>query len=423
MRRSFPPESMAPELVARSHADPEYATGAPRTQITVEDVRRWGNAFSHRIRVPKDGRCRHSRHCRGCLKQVVRYMELLCRNDREAFCFPSISDIAKHARKDDGSLYKKSIVYDCIKYVLETRMFVRESKIRNGRKLGWTMTPHTHLASVDASWCTWGVEISAPAESPAERITVSAESPAEEIAGPAESSADRIEAPAESSAEKQSVSSATSRSVSGSADNALQPLHPENAHRETGGNSIKQMETVFKQRETDFKQQPKPEIDRSLSFKADKTEPPIVKDSDSVRNLDSHTDSPDSPDRAEQEIVVRSIVSRDDIRQVAADIVNITDKTMSKNQLQGLSDLMDKYSSDNIIKTFRYIYRKQEDDFARNETFRNFFTGGGDVAITGMLNYKARMAEQERRAEVATERHRANLNELEVEEEQPDTDF
>jgi hypothetical protein len=264
------------QAAATGHSYAEYATGKRGTQITVEDVKRWGRAFDPQIRVPKDGKaCKNSRHCRGCLKQVVRYLEFLCGKDSECFCFPSAKDILKHAQKPDGTVYKKTIVYDCLKYLELNRLFVRETKKRNGSEVtGWTMIPHSELASADASWCVWGrpdsnarsthvepplnEENAIPAETPAEENALPAETPAEENALPAETPAEGINAPAESPAEKFPRFSGNSSSVSDSINSRLQA--------ETSKTHIpSQVESGFKQVETDFRQEesqrakPKPE--------------------------------------------------------------------------------------------------------------------------------------------------------------------
>jgi hypothetical protein len=270
--------SMAPELTVRSHSYAEYATGKRGTQITVEEVKRWGRAFDPQIRVPKDGKaCKHSRHCRGCLKQVVRYLEFLCEKDSECFCFPSAKDILKHAQKPDETLYKKTIVYDCLKYLELNRLFVRAAKKRNGSEVkGWTMTPHSELASSDASWCVWGrpgdpnVRSTGVERALNEENAIPAETPAEENAVPAETPAEGINAPAESPAEKFPSFSGNSSSVSDGINSRLQA--------ETLKTHIpSQVESGFTQEETDFKQvesqraKPKPEDKTNGSLRSFQT--------------------------------------------------------------------------------------------------------------------------------------------------------
>jgi hypothetical protein len=269
--------SKAPELTERSHSYAEYATGKRGTQITVEDVKRWGRAFDPQIRIPKDGKaCKHSRHCRGCLKQVTRYLEFLCEKDSECFCFPSAKDILKHAQKPDGTVYKKTIVYDCLKYLELNRLFVRETKKRNGSEVtGWTMIPHSELASADASWCVWGRPDSNARSTHVEpplndQLIDSAETPAEENALPAESPAEGINAPAESPAEKFPSFSGNSSSVSDGINSRLQA--------ETSKTHIpSQVESGFTQEETDFKQvesqraKPKPEDKTNGSLRSFQT--------------------------------------------------------------------------------------------------------------------------------------------------------
>jgi len=227
--------------------------------MTQRKNERWGDAFSARVRVPKDHKnCKHSRHCKGCLKQVCRYLELLCGKDPEAFCFASTSNIQKHTQKGDGKLYQKSIVYDCLRFLAESGVIIRTTRRRNGRELrGWILTAHEELASADASWCTWNQS------KPRPKLFQSVEGSAEHSCLPAESPAEEKGPSAESPAERYCVFSGNSEGASSSVHNTLRDVSPESAHPESGGVIVRQVETVKARQvetsaQTNSKGNPKP---------------------------------------------------------------------------------------------------------------------------------------------------------------------
>jgi hypothetical protein len=75
---------------------------------------------------------------------------------------------------------------------------------------------------------------------------------------------------------------------------------------------------------------------------------------------------------------------------------------MSEKQINGAARLLDSYSEDEIMNSFRFAYGKCPDDFARKQAAHQFFTISGEMVILSLREQKAKQEEVLRKAETLT---------------------
>jgi hypothetical protein len=390
--------AMSPELVARSHSYPEYSADEHGTKITPRQVRRLAHSFVQQIRIPKDGKaCRHSRHCgaSSCLKQVVRYLEMLCSRDYELFCWASVADILKHAkRRDGGKPYERTEVHFCRKFVLETGMFVRDKKFRNGvLRDGWTMVPHGQLAAADASYCVWArPEVStsvSTSEAASVNIGVNINSPSVNIGVNIED--EKCQHPVD----VKEFDINTLQRAGHKTHNASQEesgFNQEESERDRG-NKRAQTKTQllshsFSKSKTAGKEEQEGDKEMGLS--------------DKLKRVVEKTGRLEVADQLAQEetqhVLVGGIIQDDEVKSLGMKLFKVSGVSLAGNNLRPAANLLKLYSEDEIMLCFSYWFNNLPDDFARKMALNSFFKdGGGEIIILSVREEMAKQKEMQRR--------------------------
>jgi hypothetical protein len=116
-----------------SRTQPE--TGREGSCVTITFQRgRWGRSIRADVRPRPDKPCMLKRHFRGCLRQVIGYLDVLASRDPDRFVWCSWKDIVQHARKwkKGGATYKRSMVFRCLEMLTALGIIEKASRVRNG---------------------------------------------------------------------------------------------------------------------------------------------------------------------------------------------------------------------------------------------------------------------------------------------------
>jgi len=104
------------------------------TQFRNARAGRWARSICPDVQLRPNRACTLKRHFRGCLRQVIGYLDLLASRDHERFVWCSWKNIVQHARKwrQGGRTFKHSMVFRCLDQAKELGIIETSSRIRNG---------------------------------------------------------------------------------------------------------------------------------------------------------------------------------------------------------------------------------------------------------------------------------------------------
>jgi hypothetical protein len=94
-----------------------------------------------------DAECSHKHHFRNVLREVIGYLELHAKKDRERFVWFSIEDLTKHCNRYKRNAYKERAVNYAVAYLRRKHFISKRLKRKRGgsMKEGVIVTPHDCL--------------------------------------------------------------------------------------------------------------------------------------------------------------------------------------------------------------------------------------------------------------------------------------
>lgn len=106
----------------------------------------------------RDGKpCSLKRHFKGCLRQVIGFLDLLAARDPERFVWATPQAIQERARKwkDGGSTYVRSQIYLCLQLAEQFHIIEPAERMRGGYlRKGHIVVAHDAITSLDGRTCT-----------------------------------------------------------------------------------------------------------------------------------------------------------------------------------------------------------------------------------------------------------------------------
>ncbi len=111
--------------------------------------------FRVTVLTSKTGVCSWKRHARGCMAQLLGYMEWMAAQDSEGFVWPKIETIIKKCQTWDGhKQYKRSMVFRCLAEAKRLGILVRDIRFRRGKnRRGFVMTAHDSMHRQHRGFC------------------------------------------------------------------------------------------------------------------------------------------------------------------------------------------------------------------------------------------------------------------------------
>jgi hypothetical protein len=94
--------------------------------------------------------CSLKRHFKGCLRQVIGYLDMLAAHDHERFAWCSVGNIQRHARKwKTGVTYSRWQIFFCLREAKELGVMTSAMRTRHGiPRKGFVVTSHDALMMI-----------------------------------------------------------------------------------------------------------------------------------------------------------------------------------------------------------------------------------------------------------------------------------
>jgi hypothetical protein len=119
--------------------------------------------FRVTVLASKTGVCSWKRHARGCMAQLLGYLESMAALDSERFVWPKVETIITMCRTfDDKKKYARSMVFRCLAEAKRLGILCRDNRFRRGKnRLGFVMAAHDSMHRQDRGLCIFDSQPSA----------------------------------------------------------------------------------------------------------------------------------------------------------------------------------------------------------------------------------------------------------------------
>jgi hypothetical protein len=119
--------------------------------------------FRTSVIVSKSGVCSWKRHAKGCMAQLLGYMEWMATQDSERFVWSKIETIIEKCQTYDAhKKYKRSMVFRCLAEAKRLGIMCRDIRFRRGKnRLGFVMASHEAMHRQHRGFCIFDSQPSA----------------------------------------------------------------------------------------------------------------------------------------------------------------------------------------------------------------------------------------------------------------------
>lgn len=137
----------------------ETKTNVKSFALSSTKEKKSGGQKLFRVTVPvsKTGVCSWKRHARGCMAQLLGYLESLAAQDSERFAWPKIETIIEKCQTYVGhKKYKRSMVFRCLAEAKRLGILCRDIRFRRGKnRLGFVMAAHDSMHRQVKGFCVF----------------------------------------------------------------------------------------------------------------------------------------------------------------------------------------------------------------------------------------------------------------------------